>query len=201
MVTPEQGSMGETAPEGQSFPFTRLPPDIQYNVCQSLCGHCTNAGEPLAILDHEPDEGTKALRNLCLVSRDLCAASQGILYHFPRIYSYTDFFRTLKARPDLSNSVKVQRCIYKDETERQPESRREDIWYLRRLAADLGLDDTDPAAVKAIYTYYHDRDERDVFGDGRYSVGMAFDSFATALTLSLCSRLEFLTLNLNDTEL
>lgn len=104
----------------------------------------------MSILYHDPGEETRSLMNLCLTSRHVQSLAQPILYHFPRVYSYTDFFRTLHARPDLASSVKVQRWIYMDEKNRGLSilyktgclrELREDIWYLRSLAIELELSD------------------------------------------------------------
>lgn len=151
----------------------------------------------MSILYHKPREQTEALRNLCLSSRGMNSLAQRILYHFPRIYSYTDFFRTLRARPELADCVKVQRWVYENDT-RPGNDHREDIFYLRELAAERGLDDTEMDEFSHMFRDYPWGDEQDVTGTGRYEFGIAFDNLITALTLALCPRLEFLSINLDD---
>lgn len=199
--------MLESAPlDAESFPFTRLPPDVQYNVAQSLCAHCGNEDDPMAILYHDPEDATQALMNLCLVSREMRSLAQGILYHFPRVYSYTDFFRTLHARPDLADNVKVQQCIYGDEMGRRPDENgeshhREDIWYLRSLAIELKLDDTDLVTFGKSYIDYPEGRDDDIHGTGYYEMRIDFDNLGSALTMALCPRLEFLAMELDDARL
>lgn len=188
------------------FPFTRLPPDVQYNVCQSLCAHCGN-GDPMALLYHSPAEQTETLRNLALTSRCMQSLTQGILYHFPRVHSYTDFFRTLRARPDLADSVKVLTWIYDDErkyhrhwppSERPERSPREDIIYLRSLAMELKLQDTGLVEFEDMFEYYPAGAEGDDHGSAALAMDVAFDNLATSITMALCARLEFLSINLED---
>lgn len=189
-----------------SFPFERLPPDVQYNVCQSLCGHCGN-DDPMSILYHSPVEQTETLRNLVLTSRGMRSLAEGILYHFPRVYSYTAFFRSLRARPDLADSVKVLAWIYDDETkhcgswarsERREKSPREDIWYLRSLALELKLQDTELVEFGRKFEYYPAGADDDDHGAAALATDVAFDNLATSITMALCPRVEFLSVNLED---
>lgn len=193
--------VGSSSPD--QFPFTLLPPDVQYNVCQSLCHHCGNDEDPMSILYHDPAEHTGTLMNLCLTSRQTHSLAQLILYHFPRVYSYSDFFRTLHARPDLACSVKVQRWVHQDEQERSWNRRnhrelREDLWYLRSLAIELQLSDTGFVEFAKVYEDWPEGNEDDISGTFRYKFGIDFDNLVTAITMALCPRLEFLSVNLDD---
>lgn len=123
------------------FPFTKLPPDIQYNVVQSLCGHCGKEDDPVAVFYHSTSEQTKTLMSLCLVSREMRSLAQNILYHYPRVYSYTSFFRTLQLRPELADSVKVQTKVYDDILWRRAEDDSGDQGYDNVQDGNQGSED------------------------------------------------------------
>lgn len=197
-----------TPQSGDVFPLTKLAPDIQYIVFQSLCYHCGKGeNDAMAMLDHDPCEQTQALRNLCLTSKHTKSLAEHILYHFPRIYSYTNFFQTIRARSDLASQVKVVTWVYKEDVERFLLSRRSDttrdrtprenIQYLRDLAKELKLSDT---GLEFIQTFFHypQSAEDDVDVHSKQEMHKAFDNLITSLLLGLCPRLEFAFVNLDD---
>lgn len=77
---------------------------------------------------------------------------------------------------------------------------REDIWYLRSLAMELKLDDTELVQFGKTFIDYPKGDKHDVHGTGRFEMRMAFDGLATAITMALCKRLEFLNIDVEDSE-
>lgn len=151
----------------------------------------------MALLYHDPEENTQTLQNLCLVNRHLHSMAEPILYHFPRINSYTRFFRTLQERPDLAAAFKVQKWVYDNNTYEKPDP-AEDIWKLRNIAAALGLQDTSEEEFEDTYEHYPYGDPYDCTGTGRYMFSIAFDNLITSLIIALCPRLEFLSINLDD---
>lgn len=199
-----------SVPQPNVFPLTRLAPDIQYVIYQSLCRHCTSESDAMAILYHDPCQQTEILRNLCLVSRRTKSLAQSILYHFPRIYSYTALFRTLRARPDLAGQVKVVTWVYKEDASRPlyPErltpgrdlTPREDISYLGSLALELKLEERDTGSLEFARTFEPYPKSADEAAEETFKQEMhkAFDNLLISIMLGLCPRLEFASLNLDD---
>ncbi|CEJ91971.1 hypothetical protein VHEMI07653 [[Torrubiella] hemipterigena] len=162
----------------------------------------------MAVLYHDPYEQTRTLGNLCLVSRHIQSLAQGLLYHFPRIYSYAGFFRTIDSRPELANCVKVMTWVYREDVSRFLFPRRdipgtvltarEDIWYLRALAMQLKLQNTEVLEFAPIFIDYNENDEDMLDLFFKHEIFKAFDNLVTSIMLGLCSRLEFLSINLED---
>lgn len=199
--------MVATTPHCPQFPFTKLSRDLQHSVIESLCGHCTNREHAIAILRHNPRQQTNTLSSLCLVSRHMRALAEGVLYHFPRIYSYTDFFRTIQARPELAGYVKVLTWIYFEDMDRlllplpgKSSIPRENIWYLRSLATELKLSDLELRKFEETFSDYPQSADSEVSSNYDDGMPQAFDNLVTSIMLGLCPRLELASVNFEDAQ-
>lgn len=83
-------------------------------------------------------------------------------------------------------------------SEKREKPPREDIWYLRSLALELKLQDTELVEFRQTFAYYPAGAEDDDHGSAALATDVTFDNLATSITLALCPRLEFLSVNLED---
>ncbi|CEJ91030.1 hypothetical protein VHEMI06772 [[Torrubiella] hemipterigena] len=156
---------------------------------------------------HNPREQTNTLSSLCLASRYMRALAERVLDHFPRIYSYTEFFRTLQSRPELAEYVKVLTWVYFEDMGRpwvplpgKSSIPRENIWYLRSLATELKLSDLELRKFEETFSEYPQSADSEI--SANYDDGMcqAFDNLVTSLMLGLCPRLELASVNFEDAQ-
>lgn len=206
LIPSSRNATSDMTSQSAQFPLIKLAPDLQYAIFESLCGHCGSQDDAMAVLYHDPAEQTQTLSNLCLTSRHTRSIAESILYHFPRIYSYTDFFRTIHARPELAKHVKVMTWVYKEDRERfmfpkclnprKDITSREDVWHLRALAMELKLQNTGEREFAQTFAKYpRTAEDAPVVEDPQHELYSAFENLVTSIMLGLCPRLEFLSLN------
>lgn len=102
-----------TDKETSSFPFLRLPLEIQRAICAELCVHCGYSDWDLSVEFFDEMKGWisnyEDLANLSRVSHILQALAQPFLYHIFPSRQAGRFLRTIFERPDLASCVKIFR--------------------------------------------------------------------------------------------
>lgn len=162
------------------------------------------AGSSLATL--------KALSETCHALRNM---AQPILYHYPDVKTYTPFFKTVMARPDLAASVRVLARMYESEHIRfkrqPPQHSKEDIPFLIQLGqqfelhqrdddadADLDSDAEDDDQFKRCFAWLGCGADWDDVGYTKGMAKVAYHKFLIALHLCILPQLQFLALDIDD---
>lgn len=198
----------------QSFPFLRLPLEIQYQVCCLFCRHCHGQGpapSPSVTLCKVAGASFTTLKALSETCHALTDLAQPVLYHFPDVKRYTPFFKTVTTNPVLAASVRVLARIYDSDRSWSVSERleNEDFPYLIRLGQQFELceeadDETaeywtwDDVNFKRCFECLIEPMDGDQIG---YTTDMAFQAYCnllTALHFSILPRLEFAMIDIYD---
>lgn len=197
------------------FSFLRLPLELQLQICASLCRHCQgrqrfSAQATLSELAGSSFKTLKALSETCHALKEI---AQPILYHYPDVHTYTPFFKTVIARPELAASVRIFARVYESDWTFsmivQPRHSKEDFTYLIKLGQKFALNDQDgqeyadhwaedDASFMRCFRYLDEQDNGDQHG---YTTDMAHQSFfslLTALHFMILPNLEVAMINLYD---
>lgn len=195
--------MADTPTTLMSFPFLRLPYEIQEHICCQLCTHCRNEGIPLYSWTIFEDGGLTALKELCLTSRAMRHLAQPILFHAADTTSHKELIRSLIERPDLAKYMKVAaNCKMRWVFQPWPIGPAEtdaDLDDFRQLADTLGFGDDKDPNYDLCFEWYLNQ-EQNAYRDGWNARRgyMAIDNLLTTMYFSLLPNLEIAAIDLND---
>lgn len=185
-----------------TFPFLRMPYELQDRVCALFCRHCLGAASPAGTLAQVAGEPFKTLKALSETCRTLNRIAQPLLFHYPDVKTYTSFFKTVTARPDLAASVRVLAKLYESDHDASSippkQLSKEDFTYLKALARRLHIDDPDDPEFDQCFDCIHTSGDGDDHGFTTSMAQAAFASLLTALHFALLPNLEFAMIDLDD---